>query len=257
MKRRWLISYALAVVMSITMTGCGMAQAVVAAGTYALAAKAGSDGTYDTEDDSEGKIPHESSGEAEETLMVYMVGSNLESQMGAATQDMQEMALSGYDPEKMNIVVCAGGAKKWWNSSVKKKELSAYIMQDEDIVPFYEMEGTNMSEPETLTEFINAAKDSYPAEKYSLILWNHGGGVVVGYGADENYGNEMLSVKQLSSAIEDSDVCKEGKFEWIGFDACMMGMVEVADALKDDAAYMIASEEVEAQDGWNYKALGD
>ena len=219
--------------------------------------QAGSDGTYDTEDDSEGKIPHESSGEAEETLMVYMVGSNLESQMGAATQDMQEMALSGYDPEKMNIVVCAGGAKKWWNSSVKKKELSAYIMQDEDIVPFYEMEGTNMSEPETLTEFINAAKDSYPAEKYSLILWNHGGGVVVGYGADENYGNEMLSVNQLSSAIEDSDVCKEGKFEWIGFDACMMGMVEVADALKYDAEYMIASEEVEAQDGWNYKALGD
>lgn len=88
--------------------------------------QAGSDGTYDTEDDSEGKIPHESSGEAEETLMVYMVGLNLESQMGAATQDMQEMALSGYDPEKMNIVVCAGG-------------------------------------------------------------------VVVGYGADENYGNEMLS----------------------------------------------------------------
>ncbi|MCR5778484.1 MAG: hypothetical protein K6G84_13875 [Lachnospiraceae bacterium] len=211
----------------------------------------------DSEKESKSKKSHKNSGEAKETLMVYMVGSNLESEIGAATTDLQEMALSGYDADDMNVVVCAGGASKWWNTSVGDDGLSMYIMEDKDIIPVYDMKNENMAEPETLKEFINEAKEEYPAENYSLILWNHGGGAVIGYGADEKYGNAMLSVSQLGEAISGSDVCSDGKFEWIGFDACMMGMIEVADTLKDSANYMIASEEVEAQDGWNYSVLGD
>ena len=213
----------------------------------------------DNEEDEEREDKEESSssGIDSQTLMVYMVGSNLESQAGAATADLQEMARSGYDSDKLNIVVCAGGANKWWNSSIDEDELKMYTMKDEDVIPECSMDNQNMADPATLKEFINKAKSEYPADSYSLILWNHGGGSVLGYGSDEKHDDEMLSVTQLGEAIGESDVCKEGKFEWIGFDACLMGMVEVADTLKDDADYMIASEEVEAQDGWNYSALGE
>ena len=45
------------------------------------------------------------------------------------------------------------------------------------------------------------------------------------------------------------------KFGDRDFDACLMGMIEVADVLSDYSDYMIASEEMEAGDGWDYSFL--
>ncbi len=254
MRRKKLVLAALAASMVFSTTGCS---AITTARTVGAILSGVEASRTEASAKTERKESHRKEGDRKQTLMVYMVGSDLESQIGAATHDLQEIALSGYDPDELNVVVCAGGASKWWNTSVQGDELSMYIMEDEDIVPVYEMKGENMADPDTLTEFINEAKEEYPADSYSLLLWNHGGGAVMGYGVDENHNNEMLSVAQLGKAVESSDVCDDGKFEWIGFDACMMGMIEVADALKDSADYMIASEEVEAQDGWNYSALGE
>ena len=258
MKRKSVAVLMLAASIMLSTTGCG-AGTIVGKAQAVMSQDKDDDGSKIKDKASEGKKKkkHKDSDEARETVMIYMVGSNLESEVGAATKDLQEMALSKYDPADMNVVVCAGGANKWWNTSVADDGLSMYIMENEDIVPVYDMENDNMAEADTLTEFINEAKDMYPAENYSLVLWNHGGGAVIGYGADETHNNQMLSVKELGKAISKSDVCDDGKFEWIGFDACMMGMIEVADTLKDSANYMIASEEVEAQDGWNYSVLGD
>ncbi len=257
MKKRIAIA-ALAASMVFSMTGCGALRAAYMIGSAIHESSKESDAG--SKSDKKEKRENDSHGKADkvkETLMVYMVGSDLESQIGAATHDLQEMAISGYDPDEMNVVVCAGGAHKWWNTSVDGDGLSMYIMEDEDIKPVYDFENDNMADSDTLQEFINEAKAEYPADNYSLLLWNHGGGAVLGYGVDETHDNQMLSVSQLGDAINGSDVCDDGKFEWIGFDACMMGMVEVANELKDSANYMIASEEVEAQDGWDYSALGE
>ncbi len=42
------------------------------------------------------------------------------------------------------------------------------------------------------------------------------------------------------------------KIDLIGMDACLMGMIEVADQLKDFAHYFVASEEFEFAQGWPY-----
>ena len=47
--------------------------------------------------------------EKENTLLVYMIGSNLESQLGKATRDLQEMRGSGVNFEKNNVIVYTGG----------------------------------------------------------------------------------------------------------------------------------------------------
>ena len=46
------------------------------------------------------------------TLMVYMCGSNLESQYGSATADYQEMVRAGVDPE-VSVLVMMGGSTQW------------------------------------------------------------------------------------------------------------------------------------------------
>ena len=46
------------------------------------------------------------------------------------------------------------------------------------------------------------------------------------------------------------------KFEFVGFDACLMATVETANVLVPHARYMIASEETEPGRGWDYTEIG-
>ena len=47
------------------------------------------------------------------TVMVYMSGCDLESDTGAATTDMLEMLRSGFDREKVSVVLFTGGTSLW------------------------------------------------------------------------------------------------------------------------------------------------
>ena len=49
--------------------------------------------------------------------------------------------------------------------------------------------------------FVDFAYQSYSADDYSMVLWNHGGGAILGYGADENYGYDALSMRELDEAL--------------------------------------------------------
>lgn len=203
------------------------------------------------------------SGETEEkdvpqnaVLMVYMVGSNLESEEGMASVDILEIAASGFDEENMDILICTGGASEWWIDGIPSDECTVFEVTDGAIDPVYTLNNKNMADAATLREFINYGYMNYDAGYYDLVLWNHGGGAVIGYGADENYDYDTLSLAELDDALRGTKLAAEGeKFEWIGFDACLMGMLEVADTASDYARYLIASEEMESGEGWNYACL--
>ena len=53
---------------------------------------------------------------------------------------------------------------------------------------------------------------------------------MLGYGGDERYDYDSLSVTEMDEAFTNSLFISEGKkFEWVGFDACLMGMIEIAE----------------------------
>ncbi|MDH7554570.1 MAG: clostripain-related cysteine peptidase [Spirochaetota bacterium] len=147
----------------------------------------------------------------------------------------------------------------------------------------------NMGDPQTLSNFIDFCKNNYPADNYALILWNHGGGwrnkmprrisvndidtikqliVSKKYNQsskslsslfiqkttspvkavcwDETSGDDPLTMAEVKQAVNGKGLTL------IGFDACLMGMVEVAYQLKDCAQYMVASEEIIPAFGWAY-----
>lgn len=89
-----------------------------------------------------------------------------------------------------------------------------------------------------------------------MILWDHGGGPLGGVCYDELYGSDSLTITDLIAAMQNSPFA-EAPLEWIGFDACLMASVENASALAPFARYLIASENTEPADGWNYSFLKD
>ena len=204
-------------------------------------------------------ISHQNlSGDGVEVLMVYMVGSDLESEAGLASEDIEEMQDSGFYGDNLKVLICTGGANYWWNDDISEDEAAVYeIFADEESMDkLTVLDNDNMSEPDTLTSFIDYVYDNYQGDCYSLILWNHGGGAVLGYGCDERYDYEALSLSELDTALSSSQLIMDGnRFEWVGFDACLMGMLEVAELFEPYSNYLIASEELIPGEGWDYSFL--
>ena len=180
------------------------------------------------------------------TVMVYFIGSNLETDNGAATLDIQEMCEAKIG-DNVNLIVEAGGAKKWQNSVMTSGKTGRYRVLSEGVQSLDTPTQKSMVEPSEISSFINFCVKNYPADRYELIFWDHGGGTIAGFGKDEMY-SESLSLDQISSAIKSTNV----HFDFIGFDACLMGTIETAYSLKNSADYFIASEEMEPGLGWSY-----
>ncbi len=189
-------------------------------------------------------------------MMIYIVGSNLESEGGYATADIKEMTDSGYDEALMDIYLCTGGASGWSNKNISADEIAVWKLEGGKLNKLDTID-SKMTNPSTLQTFIDTAYADTDGDCYNLVLWNHGGGAILGYGVDETDNNNAMTMMDIEDALSSSKLIGDGnKFEVVGFDACLMGMLEVADTLDDYSNYLLASEEVEPGRGWDYSCLG-
>ena len=183
------------------------------------------------------------------TILVYMCGTDLESQQGMATSDLKEMANATVG-SKVNLIVYTGGCRQWRNNVISSSVNQIYKISDGKFECLVKDAGNaSMIKSDTLASFISFGKDNYPADRMCLILWDHGGGSVSGYGYDEKVGHDQsMTLAGINSALKKANV----KFDFIGFDACLMATVENGLMLGQYADYMIASEETEPGVGWYY-----
>ena len=187
------------------------------------------------------------------TLMIYMCGSDLESEEGYASSDIEEM-LESQLAKEVNLLIYTGGTKLWENNNISSDRNQIFKVENNELTLVRDDIGMKyFSRPDTLTEFLNWSKENYPADRYGLILWDHGGGAVSGFGFDENEPdeNESLTIDEIKTALDNF----EPKLDFIGFDACVMANFETAYAFKDNSKYFIGSEESEPGTGWEYKKL--
>jgi hypothetical protein len=142
-----------------------------------------------------------------------------------------------------------------------------------------------MGDPAVLQDFVEWAVTNYPAEHYILSIWNHGdgwrrlhermirssrsaisrgfedAGITRAVATDETDGNDKLYMKEVQLALQAAKSNMETrtntyvKLDVVGFDACLMGMVEVAHALRDVTNYVVGSEDLEPGDGWPYDTI--
>ena len=182
------------------------------------------------------------------TVMVYMCGTDLESNYGAATMDILEMCEAGIN-DNVNLLLYTGGTSEWQNSAISPDTNQIWQVVQDDIVCVEEDMGARpMTDPSALSEFIAYCAKEYPAGRNALILWDHGGGALYGFGSDEIFGGGSMQLNELDSALESAGV----KFDFIGFDACLMATVETACMADRHADYMIGSEATEPGSGWSY-----
>ena len=183
----------------------------------------------------------------------YLCGSDLETNGGFATTDLDEM-LQVDLPENVNVVIQTGGAAVWQNEYMDPAKIQRWLYNSEGLQLLEEQDTANMGEAQTLYEFLAFANENYPADKVAVTFWNHGGGSVNGAAFDEIYGYDSLDLSEMYQAFDavwpaDTD---NPSLELVGFDTCLMATIDVAAVFQNFAKYLVASEEVEPGNGWYY-----
>ncbi|MBE0672882.1 MAG: hypothetical protein IH588_20075 [Anaerolineales bacterium] len=200
-------------------------------------------------------VPADTSNLPEWTVMIYGDADD-EILEGDIWFDVNEMELVGSNSQ-MNIVVQLDRGVGGFNGDGDWSDTRRFLItQDNDLnainSPVVEYVGeADMGNPQTLVDFATWAIRNYPAKKYALIMSDHGAGWAMGF-SDLSSGN-TLSLPEITNSVAQIQQSMGGqKFEVLGFDACLMGMVEVFGSLYPYANYMIASQEVEPATGWAY-----
>ncbi|MDR1000890.1 MAG: hypothetical protein LBL96_08860 [Clostridiales bacterium] len=188
------------------------------------------------------------------TLMLFMNGSDLESENGAATLDIHEILSTGVS-DQINLVIFTGGANRWQNNVIPQNECAIWEVRGNSIYELGRVGLLNMGDPGTLRGFIDLCYSSFPADKYGLIMWDHGGGSIAGYGQDEKFDNNNLTLLEMNYAFADSGAARH-KLEFLAFDSCLMSSIEMSVVASEYANYMISAEDLEPGDGWDYSFLG-
>lgn len=157
------------------------------------------------------------------------------------------------------------------------------------------VELSDMGSPKALDDFLDWAVEKYPAKKFMLIVWNHGQGWRFQMARDKSLrsvssvGSPNAAIEAMTALTErptdspqvgghravsfdddsgrflyNSDIQNsvarlssrmKRKLDLIGFDACLMSMMETGYAFRDTAQTMVSSEELEPGSGWDYAAI--
>ena len=203
------------------------------------------------------------------TILLYVCGADLESGYAnddtydtddiytwcAATGDIKEILSVGGKPSDVNIIIQTGGANAWSKySPVDATKCQRWEVSGGSLVNRYTDEDQNMGESSTLQSFLTWGLTEYPADKTGLILWNHGG-AMGGVCLDENHDDDSLSAAEVHTAVGNALAAtgnSGSKLEFIGYDACLMGVADIASVNADYFNYMVASQETEPGYGWDY-----
>ncbi len=184
------------------------------------------------------------------TILVYMNGSDLESDNGAASGDIAEMLSSGIGTN-VNVLVETLGTRQWQDYDIASDTSQIYrIRKGKAELLEDDLGQLDCTEAKTLSDFISYGKKNYPADRYVLLFWDHGGGPVYGFGYDEwQDETSSLTLDEIREALSDnSDV----RFDLIGMDCCIMASLETCYALAPYCRYAVLSEDFESGLGWAY-----
>ncbi len=218
------------------------------------------------------------------TVMIYMIADN---NLGRGfwsymAQDLNEMEAAYFDTSAISVLVFVDPPTAWPASGsdytvppgymgARVYEISRDAARSNQIVspvvasPRTDSAAieTDSADPEALRSFVSWCKTFYPAHRYALILWDHGDGIAIhngpgpervqarAIGPDEDLpaapGKRYIDVDQIAYALRDLEV------DLIGFDACLMGGVEVVYELRGCADVVVASEEAVPGPGLDYE----
>ena len=193
------------------------------------------------------------------TVMVYLDADNdLERPM---MKNLEEMLHLG-KTDRVNVIVLAArsseGEGKYTNAPVANlanwTDGKLLRVEPGRLQELADWGAIDMGDATVLKRFLSTAMHDNPADRYALFFGDHGmawAGVAV---AESMGGGDSLAIDEIAGAFK-AALPPGGRLDLIGFDACVMANLEVARTLAPYAHYLVASEEIEPSDGWDYAAL--
>lgn len=160
------------------------------------------------------------------------------------TWTADEIAEAGADPEKYYL-------KDW-------SEVSRWQITKDEGLKLLENKGSvcmnitdtncvDINSGDTIGDFLTYGVEKYPADRYIVIFFSHGGGSINGFGSG-------TTLPEMQKAFNIAKTKTNAEFDIIGFAACLMGTAEWMHGLSDYGKYYVASEETETGFPW---LLGD
>ncbi len=210
------------------------------------------------------EIPLVRTTRAKWTFLVYINAANNLQPYGPLNVNQMEKVGSSAD---LNIVVqwkqasCASCGTPAWVSTRRY-----YVTRDADTAvvgsPIVEDlgSGIDMGAWQELNRFIAWGQQRYPADRYAVVIWNHGAGwrstkapgkavEPRSVSIDDSTRNE-IQTWQLPQSLNVSP-----KVEMVIFDASLMQMAEVAYELRGSTGIMVGSEESPPGEGYVYDSF--
>jgi len=201
------------------------------------------------------------------TFMVFLnADNNLE---GAGIKDFNEMEKTGSN-SAVNVIVQIDRRSGYDSSNGNWADTRRYyVTKDNDMSTINskllkDIGEVNMGDPNQLVDFVKFCAQNYPADHYALVVWNHGGGwkkrdksitkIFKGVSYDDT-NNDHITMPEMKSAMNSVYNILGQKLDVLDYDACLMGMVEIAYQIKDTVRYLSASEETEPGDGNPYDTI--
>jgi hypothetical protein len=194
----------------------------------------------------------EKAAEKEWTLLVFLNGNNNLDIFGA--KDINEMEMEGSD-SKVDVVV-------QWASLNRRTVQRLHVQKDQDpntvTSPVIEHLGSvDMGSWKNLRDFIIWGATRYPSKKLFVDVWNHGSGwhrsleKTRDISSDDLTHNKITTV-ELGRALREASSSLGRRIDIYGSDACLMGMIEVANEVADSVDTYVGSQELEPGPGWHY-----
>ena len=182
------------------------------------------------------------------TILVYMCASQAEAQDGTYSDKLKQMMSVDY-PENVTVAVQTGGSNIWHMKGVYGDYLQRFEAGKDTLYLADQSVKADMGDYRTLADFINWGFSNYSSDKYMLILAGTGGNCIDGMCYDSENMDNSLNLEEISYAMSLSS----RKFNIVGLDASLMGSLETASALSTYADYLVASQDIQSEGGWNYE----
>lgn len=184
------------------------------------------------------------------TVMVYMCGGSEESASGAYSEKLREMMRVSY-PENVNVLVQTGGSEEWHMKGVYSDYSQRFEVHKDKLYLADQSAPADMGDYHTLESFLLWGTTNYEAQHYILILAGEGGGSMYGMCYDEQNNGGGLSLEEISYAMS----LNGSNFDIVGLDTSLMGSIETATSLSTYAQYMVASQDIQPSQGWDYEGF--
>lgn len=194
------------------------------------------------------------------TVLVHMAAEN--NLYSAGLKDLNEME-AAINSDEVNLLVLFDGMKDGDSTIYKIKKdtgMNSTIVSEKinGVIPTE----INSGDPTVLAKVMEWTAKTYPAQHTMMAVWNHGSGIFTqtspnalsrGFAWDDKGSN--MNTKDLSNVILPAFAKAAGQpLDILSFDACLMAHVEIGYQAKGLANYLVASEETEPGDGWDYQA---